>query len=147
MSTPNSLLKPIYLDNNATTRCAPEAVAAMLPFFTEQFGNPSSMHSFGAKVGHAVKAARASLQKLLGAEYDSEIIYTSGGSEAALQPDPHVVEVVVTGEPAEAEHPGDEVDAVRSGSHRSATNTPGAPRSVEGNRRRERKIEAYLRAV
>ena len=76
MSTPNSLLKPIYLDNNATTRCAPEAVAAMLPYFTEQFGNPSSMHSFGAKVGHEVKAARAALQKLIGAEYDSEIVYT-----------------------------------------------------------------------
>ncbi len=82
MSTPNSLLKPIYLDNNATTRCAPEAVAAMLPYFTEQFGNPSSMHSFGAKVGHEVKAARAALQKLIGAEYDSEIVYTAGGTEA-----------------------------------------------------------------
>ncbi len=103
MSTPNSLLKPIYLDNNATTRCSPEAVAAMLPFFTEQFGNPSSMHSFGAKVGHAVKAARASLQKLLGAEYDSEIIYTSGGSEAdntailsALKANPEKKEIITT---------------------------------------------------
>ncbi len=94
---------PIYLDNNATTRCAPEAVAAMLPFFTEQFGNPSSMHSFGAKVGHAVKAARASLQGLLGAEQDSEIIYTAGGTEAdntailsALKAYPERKEIITT---------------------------------------------------
>ena len=94
---------PIYLDNNATTRCAPEAVAAMLPFFTEQFGNPSSMHSFGAKVGHAVKAARVAVQKLIGAEYDSEIIFTSGGSEAdntailsALKANPERKEIITT---------------------------------------------------
>lgn len=94
---------PIYLDNNATTRCAPEAVAAMLPYFTEQFGNPSSMHGFGAKVGHAVKAARSSLQKLLGAEFDSEIIYTAGGTEAdntailsALKANPERKEIITT---------------------------------------------------
>jgi len=101
MSIPNPT--PIYLDNNATTRCAPEAVAAMLPYFTEQFGNPSSMHSFGAKVGHAVKSARASLQKLLGAEFDSEIIYTAGGTEAdntailsALKANPERKEIITT---------------------------------------------------
>ncbi|MFN3988434.1 MAG: cysteine desulfurase NifS [Rhodocyclaceae bacterium] len=94
---------PIYLDNNATTRCAPEAVAAMLPYFTEQFGNPSSMHGFGSRVGHAVKAARASLQKLLGAEYDSEIVYTAGGTEAdntailsALKAQPERKEIITT---------------------------------------------------
>ncbi|NMG49344.1 cysteine desulfurase NifS [Azoarcus communis] len=98
-----SALPPIYLDNNATTRCAPEAVAAMLPYFTEQFGNPSSMHSFGAKVGHEVKAARASLQKLIGAEYDSEIVYTAGGTEAdntailsALKASPDRKEIITT---------------------------------------------------
>ncbi len=73
---------PVYLDNNATTRCDAEVVEAMLPFFTEQFGNPSSMHAFGASVGGAVKAARASLMKLLGAEFDHEIIFTSGGTES-----------------------------------------------------------------
>jgi cysteine desulfurase len=75
-------MRPVYLDNNATTRVDPEVVAAMLPFFTEQFGNPSSIHSFGASVGAAVKTARGQLQQLLGAQYDHEIIYTSGGTEA-----------------------------------------------------------------
>jgi cysteine desulfurase len=72
----------VYLDNNATTRVDDEVVQAMLPFFTEQFGNPSSMHSFGNQVGLALKKARQSVQKLLGAEHDSEIIFTSCGSEA-----------------------------------------------------------------
>jgi len=72
----------IYLDNNATTMVAPEVVQAMLPFFTEQFGNPSSMHSFGNKVGFALKQARSQVQQLLGAEHDSEIIFTSCGTES-----------------------------------------------------------------
>lgn len=72
----------IYLDNNATTMVAPEVVHAMLPFFTEQFGNPSSMHSFGNKVGFALKKARSQVQALLGAEHDSEIIFTSCGTES-----------------------------------------------------------------
>src|SRR5512135_1484235 len=73
---------PIYLDNNATTACDPEVVQAMLPYFTEQFGNPSSMHSFGNKVGFALKGARSRVQKLLGAEHDSEVIFTSCGTES-----------------------------------------------------------------
>ncbi len=72
----------IYLDNNATTMVAPGVVQAMLPFFTEQFGNPSSMHSFGNKVGFALKQARSQVQALLGAEHDSEIIFTSCGTES-----------------------------------------------------------------
>ncbi|MEZ5672064.1 MAG: aminotransferase class V-fold PLP-dependent enzyme [Thiotrichaceae bacterium] len=72
----------IYLDNNATTMVSPEVVQAMLPFFTEQYGNPSSMHSFGNKVGFALKRARTQVQKLLGAEHDSEIIFTSCGTES-----------------------------------------------------------------
>ncbi len=72
----------IYLDNNATTMVAPEVVEAMLPFFTEQYGNPSSMHSFGDKVGRAVKQARSQVQALLGAAFDSEIVFTSCGSES-----------------------------------------------------------------
>jgi len=75
-------MTPIYLDNNATTRVLPEVVAAMLPYFTEQFGNASSIHSFGSEVGGALRTARQSVQALLGAEFDHEIIFTSGGTEA-----------------------------------------------------------------
>ncbi|MFB9267590.1 cysteine desulfurase NifS [Bradyrhizobium erythrophlei] len=73
---------PIYLDNNATTRADPSVVQAMLPFFTEQFGNASSAHAFGREVATAVKQARQSLQGLLGNAYDHEIVFTSGGTEA-----------------------------------------------------------------
>ncbi|MGP0059812.1 MAG: cysteine desulfurase NifS [Beijerinckiaceae bacterium] len=75
-------MRPTYLDNNATTRVDPEVVAAMLPFFTEQFGNASSMHAFGAEVGDALRNARRQLQALIGAEFDHEVIFTSGGTEA-----------------------------------------------------------------
>lgn len=99
MSTP----QPVYLDNNATTRVDPRVVAAMLPFFTEQFGNPSSMHAFGAKVGGAVKEARGKVQALLGAEHDHEIVFTSGGTESnnavllsALEANPTRTEIVTS---------------------------------------------------
>ena len=55
-------MRPVYLDNNATTRVDPKVVSAMLPFFTEQFGNASSMHAFGSEVGAALKSARKQLQ-------------------------------------------------------------------------------------
>ncbi len=101
-------MTPVYLDNNATTRVAPETVAAMLPFFTEQFGNASSIHAFGAEVGGAVKAARRAVQALIGAEHDHEVIFTSGGTEsnatalrAGLAADPSRTEVVTSA----VEHP------------------------------------------
>jgi cysteine desulfurase len=75
-------MTPVYLDNNATTRTDPAVVQAMLPFFTEQFGNASSMHAFGAEVGSALATARRQLQSLLGAAFDHEIIYMSSGTEA-----------------------------------------------------------------
>jgi len=75
-------MSDIYLDNNATTMVDPEVVQAMLPYFTEQFGNPSSIHSFGSKVGFALKKARKQVQELLGAEHESEIIFTSCGTES-----------------------------------------------------------------
>jgi cysteine desulfurase len=75
-------MKPIYMDNNATTACDPAVVAAMLPFFTEQFGNASSIHSFGSQVGKAIKEARVKVQSLLGAAHDSEIVFTSCGTES-----------------------------------------------------------------
>ncbi|MDD1521657.1 MULTISPECIES: cysteine desulfurase NifS [Bradyrhizobium] len=73
---------PIYLDNNATTRTDPSVVQAMLPFFTENFGNASSRHTFGNDVAVAVRQARRSLRDLLGNTYDHEIVFTSGGTEA-----------------------------------------------------------------
>ncbi|XIA67780.1 cysteine desulfurase NifS [Bradyrhizobium sp. TZ2] len=73
---------PVYLDNNATTRTDPCVFLAMLPFFTEQFGNASSTHAFGSEVAGAVKKARRSVQSLLGAAHDHEIVFTSGGTES-----------------------------------------------------------------
>jgi cysteine desulfurase len=75
-------MRPVYLDNNATTRVDPLVVEAMLPFFTEQFGNASSMHAFGAEVGGALKKAREQVQSLLGTEFDHEIVFTGGGTES-----------------------------------------------------------------
>jgi cysteine desulfurase len=75
-------VRPIYLDNNATTRTDPAIVAAMVPYFADQFGNASSTHAFGAEVAGAVKQARQQLQALLGAAFDHEIIFTSGGTES-----------------------------------------------------------------
>lgn len=72
----------VYLDNNATTRTDPSVVQAMSPFFTEQFGNASSAHGFGRQVAGAMRQARSSVQALLGAAYDDEIVFTSGGTES-----------------------------------------------------------------
>ncbi|KJS35764.1 MAG: cysteine desulfurase [Rhodospirillaceae bacterium BRH_c57] len=72
----------IYLDNNATTRVDPRVVEEMLPFFSEHFGNPSSIHSFGAEVGGKMREARARVAALLGAAHDTEIVFTSGGTES-----------------------------------------------------------------
>ena len=93
----------IYLDNNATTMVSPEVVEAMLPYFTEQFGNPSSLHQFGNRVGLALKQARGQVQALLGAEHDSEIVFTSCGTESdstailsALKAQPERKEIITT---------------------------------------------------
>ena len=75
-------MNTVYLDNNATTMVDPAVVEAMLPFFTQHFGNPSSIHAFGAQVGKALKTARGQVQALLGAEHDSEIIFNSCGTES-----------------------------------------------------------------
>lgn len=73
---------PLYLDNNATTRPFPEAVQAMLPYLTEGFGNASSAHGFAAAPAEALRTARRQVQALLGAGFDHEIVFTSGGTEA-----------------------------------------------------------------
>jgi cysteine desulfurase len=101
-------MQPIYMDNNATTACDPAVVAAMLPFFTEQFGNASSIHSFGSRVGKAIKEARVQVQSLLGAAHDSEIVFNSCGTESdatailsALKANPERRTVITTA----VEHP------------------------------------------
>ncbi len=71
----------IYMDNNATTRVAPEVVAAMMPYLEEAYGNPSSMHTFGGQVGAALREARGKVAALLGAE-PGEIVFTSCGTES-----------------------------------------------------------------
>ena len=72
---------PIYLDYNASTPIAPEALEAMLPFLRDQFGNPSSTHAYGVRARAAVEEARRQVAGLLGAHPD-EILFTSGGSES-----------------------------------------------------------------
>jgi cysteine desulfurase len=74
-------MKTVYLDNNATTRTAPEVVEAMLPFFSDLYGNPSSMHQFGGQVGRHVASAREKVAALIGAHPD-EIVFTSCGTES-----------------------------------------------------------------
>lgn len=72
---------PIYLDYNATTPIDPQVLDAMLPFFKEHFGNPSSSHAYGKAGKEAVIKAREQTAQLIGAE-PSEIVFTSGGTES-----------------------------------------------------------------
>ncbi|MFH1137833.1 MAG: cysteine desulfurase NifS [Pseudomonadota bacterium] len=74
-------MRVVYMDNNATTKTDPAVVAAMTPYFSDLYGNPSSMHFFGGQVEKELKHARAALADLLGADPD-EIIYTSCGTES-----------------------------------------------------------------
>ena len=74
-------MKRIYLDNSATTKVSPEVLDAMLPYFTENYGNPSSLHSMGQEANVAVQTAREQVAKAIGADA-GEIIFTSCGTEA-----------------------------------------------------------------
>ena len=99
--------KVIYVDNNATTKVAPEVFEAMLPYFKEDYGNPSSMHTFGGKVDRNIKEARTSVASLLGAAPE-EIVFTSSGTEsdntaiwAAIQSNPDKKHIITS----RVEHP------------------------------------------
>ena len=84
----SEVTKTIYLDNNATTRVAPEVVEKMLPFFTERYGNPSSIHSFGGSVMPEIEIARREIAQLIGADFRNkdniatEILFTCCGTES-----------------------------------------------------------------
>jgi cysteine desulfurase len=74
-------VKTVYVDNNATTKVAPEVLEEMMPYFSEFYGNPSSMHFFGGQVQKKVNEAREKVADFLGAE-PSEIVFTSCGTES-----------------------------------------------------------------
>ena len=100
-------MRTIYVDNNATTRVDPEVLREMLPYFSEYYGNPSSMHYFGGQVMEALDRAREKVAHLIGAD-PSEILFTSCGTEsdntailAALQSYPEKRHLVTT----RVEHP------------------------------------------
>lgn len=100
-------MRVIYMDNNATTRVDPLVVEEMLPYLSEIYGNPSSMHSFGGQAGVKLKEARAKVADLIGAQPE-EIIFTSCGTEsnntailAALKSNPDKKHIVTT----RVEHP------------------------------------------
>lgn len=73
----------IYLDNNATTRVDDKVVEAMLPYFTTEYANPSSIYDFSKKSSQAIKDARAQIRDFVNAKDDKEIIFTASGSEGA----------------------------------------------------------------
>jgi cysteine desulfurase len=100
--------KVIYMDNNATTKVDEEVFEEMKPYFTSLYGNPSSMHTFGGQVSKRIEAAREKIAQLIGAQYATEIIFTSCGTESdstavfsALQANPDRKEIITT----RVEHP------------------------------------------
>ncbi len=82
MNAPGNIRTPVYLDHHATTPVDPRVLDAMLPWFTEKFGNPhSTSHGFGREAAEAVERARDQVAALIGAE-PREIVFTSGATEA-----------------------------------------------------------------
>src|SRR5512135_683859 len=100
-------MKTVYLDNNATSKVAPEVLEEMQPYFADFYGNPSSMHTFGGQVGHKLRQARERVAALLGCD-PTEIIFTGCGTESdnaaisgALAAAPHKRKLITT----RVEHP------------------------------------------
>ena len=75
--------KLVYLDNNATTKVDEKVLEAMLPYFSEYYGNPSSIYEFGGKNSNAIKEAREQVKDFFGANSSKEIFFTASGSESA----------------------------------------------------------------
>jgi cysteine desulfurase len=100
-------MKAVYLDNNATTRISDEVREAMLPFLSDYYGNPSSMHTFGGQVHRYIENAREQVAALINAEPE-EIIFTSSGTESdntavmsGIESAPHKRHIITT----RVEHP------------------------------------------
>ena len=74
-------MQMIYFDNNASTWVAPDVLKAMMPYYVEHYGNPSSLHQMGLLAERVLKSARQTLSRVIDAP-DSEIIFTSGGTES-----------------------------------------------------------------
>ena len=98
----------VYFDNNATTRVLPEVAEAMVPYLTQFYGNPSSIHRFGSQVGEKISEARAQVAALIGAAEPVEVIFTGSGTEgdnaavrAMLEARPDKRHIVTT----QVEHP------------------------------------------
>ncbi len=99
----SSIQPMIYLDNTATTRIDPRVLDVMIPYLDEFYGNPSSIHRLGARVGQALEIAREQVQQLLGAQHSSEVVFTSCATEAtttailsALEANPERREIVTS---------------------------------------------------
>jgi cysteine desulfurase len=92
-------MKRIYFDHNATTPVAPEVLAAMLPYLTEEYGNASSIHAYGQNARGAVEQARSSVAALVGARA-ADIMFTSGGTES----NNHAILGAVAAAPGKAKH-------------------------------------------
>jgi cysteine desulfurase len=92
-------MKRVYLDHNATTPVAPEVLAAMLPYFSLEYGNASSIHTFGQSARGAVEQARISVARLLGAR-PAEVTFSSGGTES----NNHAILGVVAAAPGQNKH-------------------------------------------
>ncbi|MGW8955570.1 cysteine desulfurase family protein [Streptomyces sp. NPDC055709] len=96
--------RPIYLDHQATTPLDPRVLEAMLPYLTDQFGNPGSAHAYGTRAAAAVSTARRHVARFVGAKNPLEIVFTSGATEAnhlaivgsALSACPHGGHLVTT---------------------------------------------------
>jgi cysteine desulfurase len=77
-----SIDQVIYLDHQATTPVDPRVLDAMLPYLTSGYGNPSSLHAYGRQAAEAIRVARNQLRELIGASAESEVVFTSGATEA-----------------------------------------------------------------
>jgi cysteine desulfurase len=92
-------MKRIYIDYAATTPVHPEVLKAMQPYYTDYFGNPSSLYSYGKEAKSAIEQARTSIAKLIGANED-EVVFTGGGTEA----DNHAIKGIVHANNAKGNH-------------------------------------------